>query len=144
MGGLGHYLEAEGIATTSISLIRLHTEKSRPPRALWVPFELGRPLGNPGDAETRLRVLRHALGLLERPGPGPVLEDWPEEQALLQDLKSILVLPMVVGGVVVGMLGFDAIREEKCWDEEDIQILRSTGDVLVHDYSLPHGVLVGR
>ena len=80
MGGLGHYLEAEGIATTSISLIRLHTEKSRPPRALWVPFELGRPLGNPGDAETRLRVLRHALGLLERPGPGPVLEDWPEEQ----------------------------------------------------------------
>lgn len=81
MGGLGHYLEAEGIATTSISLIRLHTEKIRPPRALWVPFELGRPLGAPGDRAGQERVLRTALSLLGRAGPGPILEDYPEEQA---------------------------------------------------------------
>ena len=34
MGGLAHTLEDEGIATTQISLIRLHTEKIKPPRAL--------------------------------------------------------------------------------------------------------------
>ncbi len=81
MGGLGHYLEAEGIATTGISLIRLHSEKIRPPRALWVPFELGRPMGAPGDRAGQEKVLRHALSLLGRAGPGPILDDYPEEQA---------------------------------------------------------------
>ena len=60
------------------------------------------------------------------------IHEWPEEQALVQGIKSILVLPMVVGGVVVGMLGFDAVLEERSWDDEDIQVLRSTGDVLAH------------
>ena len=75
MGGLAHYLEEEGIATTQISLIREHTERVRPPRALWVPFELGRPLGLPDDSELQTRVLMAALRLLEA-GDGPVLEDF--------------------------------------------------------------------
>jgi hypothetical protein len=50
VGALGHYLEAEGVPTTSISLVREHTEVIRPPRALWVTFELARPLGAPDDA----------------------------------------------------------------------------------------------
>ena len=80
MGGLAHYLESAGLATTQISLIRLHTEQIRPPRALWVPFILGRPFGRPLDAEFQLRVLRAALGLLERPVTDvPVLEDFGEE-----------------------------------------------------------------
>ncbi|MBT5161958.1 MAG: hypothetical protein HOL89_19300, partial [Alphaproteobacteria bacterium] len=49
MSALGHFLEEEGIATTIISLIRVHSEKVRPPRSLFVPFELGRPLGAPND-----------------------------------------------------------------------------------------------
>ncbi len=80
MGALGHYLEDSGIATASISLIRLHTEKIRPPRALWVPFELGRPLGVPNDPEFQTRVLQALLGLLRAPS-GPVLEDYPEDAA---------------------------------------------------------------
>lgn len=78
MGGLAHYLEAAGLATTQISLVREHTEKMRPPRALWVPFELGRPFGPPRDAAFQTRVLRAALALFER-AEGPVLEDYPEE-----------------------------------------------------------------
>ena len=77
MGGLAHYLEDEGIATTQISLIREHTRQIQPPRALWVPFELGQPLGAPDEPELQLRVLRAVLGLLERE-TGPVLEDWQE------------------------------------------------------------------
>jgi hypothetical protein len=49
-----------------------------PPRALWVPFILGRPFGVPGDAEFQRRVLRAVLHLLEAPA-GPVLEDYAEE-----------------------------------------------------------------
>ena len=79
MGGLAHYLEEEELATTQISLIRPQTEKTKPPRALWVPFELGRPMGAPNDPEFQKNVLRAALGLLDR-SDGPVLiEDFPSE-----------------------------------------------------------------
>lgn len=78
MGALGHYLEDEGLATTQISLVRPHTERIRPPRALWVPFELGRPVGAPNDAAFQRRVLVAALELLDRES-GPVLEDFPDD-----------------------------------------------------------------
>lgn len=78
MGALGHYLESDGIPTTQISLIREHTEIIRPPRALWVTFELGRPLGAPGNAAFQHRVLLAALQLLDAP-EGPLLVDFPEE-----------------------------------------------------------------
>ncbi|MGI9477359.1 MAG: hypothetical protein ACR2PI_11695 [Hyphomicrobiaceae bacterium] len=78
MGGLAHVIESAGIATTQISLIRLHTEKLSPPRALWVPFELGRPMGEPDDAAFQHRVLAATLDLLDR-DTGPVIADYPEE-----------------------------------------------------------------
>ena len=77
MGGLAHILEDEGIPTTHISLIRTHTEKMKPPRALAVPFELGRPLGAPNEPDFQRRVLLAALDLFDRPA-GPVLEDFPD------------------------------------------------------------------
>jgi len=78
VGALAYYLENEGIPTTQISLIREHTEIIRPPRALWVPFELGRPLGIPGNPALQRRVLLAALKLLNRP-KGPLLVDFPEQ-----------------------------------------------------------------
>lgn len=78
MGALAHYLEQGGIPTTQISLIREHTEIIRPPRALWVPFELGRPLGAPENPIFQRRVLLKTLELLEAP-EGPLLVDFPEE-----------------------------------------------------------------
>jgi hypothetical protein len=78
VGALSHYLEQEGISTAGISLIRPHTEKIRPPRALWVPFELGRPLGVPGDGAFQTQVLRALLGTLDATS-GPVLRDYLED-----------------------------------------------------------------
>lgn len=78
MGGLAHFIEDAGIATTQISLVRLHTEKMKPPRALWVPYELGRPLGVPDDPAFQHRVLAAALKLLDAES-GPVLSDHLEE-----------------------------------------------------------------
>lgn len=79
MSALGHYLEEEGLATVSISLIRPQTENTRPPRALWVPFELGRPLGPPSDPAFQRRVLLTALRLLERTDGPVLLEDFPDD-----------------------------------------------------------------
>ena len=77
MSGLAHYLEDEGIPTTLIALIRKHAEEIKPPRALAVPFELGRPLGAPNEPDFQRRVLRNCLELLEEEA-GPVLTDFPD------------------------------------------------------------------
>jgi hypothetical protein len=75
---LARALEAQGVATTSISMVREHTEKVKPPRALFVPFPFGHALGRPDDPELQHRVLRAALELLAVPA-GPVLRDFPED-----------------------------------------------------------------
>ena len=78
MSAVAYYLEASGIATTGISLVRENTEALRPPRFLWVPFPLGRPLGMPGNPSFQRRVILAALALLDAPA-GPALEDYPED-----------------------------------------------------------------
>ena len=78
MGALGHYIEREGVPTAQVSLIREQTAAIRPPRALWVPFMLGRPFGAPSEPDFQRKVLRALLSLFER-STGPVLEDFPEE-----------------------------------------------------------------
>jgi hypothetical protein len=77
--GLAHYLEDEGLSTVVIALVREHVVKMSPPRALWVPFEMGRPFATPNDVELQRRVLKAALSLLDEPGPEPLLTDYPEE-----------------------------------------------------------------
>jgi hypothetical protein len=93
VGVLGHYLEEEGIPTAGISLVRPHTEKIRPPRALWVPFQLGHPLGAPDDPAFQRRVLLAQLGLLESPGPAPVLQDFPEDEPENDEI-TVLACPV--------------------------------------------------
>lgn len=66
MSALSYFLERDGLATTGISLVRENTENMQPPRALWVPFPLGRPLGKPGDAAFQHRVIAAGLALLHR------------------------------------------------------------------------------
>jgi len=57
-------LEQQGISTVAIQLLRMATEKVRPPRALVVPFRHGYPLDSPNDPETQRAVIRAALNLL--------------------------------------------------------------------------------
>jgi hypothetical protein len=75
---LARALETEGVATTSISMVREHTEKVKPPRALFVPFPFGYALGRPDDPDLQHRVLRAALDLLAETA-GPVLRDFPDD-----------------------------------------------------------------
>lgn len=78
VGALSHFIERAGVATTSISLIREQTERVRPPRALWVPFALGRPLGSAEDPTFQKDVMRAAFALLES-ATEPTIEDYPIE-----------------------------------------------------------------
>ena len=64
--------------------MREHTEKINPPRALWVPFQLGRPMGVPDSPGLQRRVLEAGLGLLVRTDV-PVLENF-----LDQDCRAVI------------------------------------------------------
>jgi hypothetical protein len=79
VSALAKLLELRGIPTTTIGLIRLHMEKIGPPRGLWTPFQLGRPLGEPNDIAFQRRVLLQALGLLERNDGYRILEEFPDD-----------------------------------------------------------------
>jgi hypothetical protein len=82
VGALANYIERAGVATASISLIREQSEVVRPPRALWVPFALGRPLGSADDPDFQKQVMRTALGMLAT-ATEPTIQDYlieaPEE-----------------------------------------------------------------
>ena len=70
-------LEEACIATVSVSLLAEVTRKVKPPRALFVPFPLGYPLGKPQDAALQRNIIGEALKLLERTDL-PVLEEFRE------------------------------------------------------------------
>ena len=76
MGLIAGRIEQRGIPTACIALVRAVAEKVRPPRALAVPFRFGAPLGEGGDEEGQLAVMRAALRLLDDAGPPPVLRDY--------------------------------------------------------------------
>lgn len=67
------------MATVAISLVRPQTERIKPPRALWVPFELGRPFGPPNEPQFQKRVVLAALRLLDKEAGPVVLEDFPDD-----------------------------------------------------------------
>ena len=70
-------LERQGISTVAIQLLREVAERVRPPRALWVPFPHGYPLGAPGDATLQHAVIEAALRMLEDPElTAPALADF--------------------------------------------------------------------
>jgi len=77
VGLVGAELERHGIATVAIQLLREVAVRLRPPRALFVPFPHGYPLGRPGDAAGQRRVIESALSLLADPSlVPPVLHDF--------------------------------------------------------------------
>jgi hypothetical protein len=90
-------LEARGTATVAIGLVRPQMEKTRPPRGLWTPFQLGRPLGEPGGPAFQRRVLLQALRLLERRDGPVILEDFPDDPPNWSDTPGWLPpdLPVV-------------------------------------------------
>jgi two-component sensor histidine kinase len=64
----------------------------------------------------------------------PKVDDLPPEangeKEILQaqDIMSLIVVPMVSGGTLVGFLGFDSVHEEKKWSEDIMTLLKVVGE----------------
>lgn len=75
IGLIAAEIERYGIPTTSITLLKEVTAIIKPPRALFVPFKLGFPLGEPNNPELQNSVINAALALLQENNV-PVLRDF--------------------------------------------------------------------
>ncbi len=82
VGLIARVFEEHGLTTVCLTMNRDIAENVRAPRALWVHFPYGAPLGPAHQPETQLAVIREALALLESATqPGTIVEaatDWPE------------------------------------------------------------------
>lgn len=58
-------LERRGISTVAIQLLRDVAEKVRPPRALFVSFRHGYPLGEPNNPKLQHEIIEAAFRLFE-------------------------------------------------------------------------------
>lgn len=47
-----------------------------------------------------------------------------------QDIQSLIVLPLVYRKTLIGFLGFDSVRVEKTWSEDDIALLKIVGEII--------------
>ena len=73
---------------------------------------------------------RHVIHI---PDVGEMGPEFAAEKALLdaQNVLSVLAIPMILEDTVVGFVGFDSVRERKCWAETDITLLRIAGEIFM-------------
>jgi hypothetical protein len=79
---LARTFEAKGLSTIMVTMMSFWAEKVGVPRTLAVEFPFGHTLGQPHNVDQQMRVIRHALKVLEREdAPGSIVhstETWPE------------------------------------------------------------------
>ena len=76
VGLIQSIVEKAGIPTVSVTLLREVTERVAPPRALFVDFPLGYPLGAPNDAALQTEIILAALALLAEEVPPALIRDF--------------------------------------------------------------------
>jgi signal transduction histidine kinase/AmiR/NasT family two-component response regulator len=53
------------------------------------------------------------------------------ETLLSQAIQSLIVVPLIQVGTLVGFLGFDSVRDERTWSDEDTALLKMVGEIFV-------------
>ena len=75
MGLVQRAIEAEGIPTVGISILKEVAEKVRPPRSVFLRYPFGHPLGEAFNVAQQRTILRDALNALEGIAePGTIVE----------------------------------------------------------------------
>lgn len=68
----------------------------------------------------------------------PSVKDLPleanneKEEFTRQGILSLLAVPMVYQGNVIGLLGFDAVRSYKTWSEQSVNLLKVAGSIFTN------------
>jgi PAS domain S-box-containing protein len=70
----------------------------------------------------------YIFNLNEIPAEG---DDFRKELEI-ENIRSILCVPLICSGEPVGMIGFDSVRTEIKWEEDTINLLKIMGDIIVN------------
>jgi GAF domain-containing protein len=62
----------------------------------------------------------------------PAEADRERAEFAAQAILSLLVVPVTYGGGLAGFLGFDMVRAEVAWTDDDITLLRIVGEMLIN------------
>ena len=74
MGLVQRAVESAGISTVGITLQKIVTERVRPPRAVFLRYPFGHPMGEPFAVAQQTAILENLLQTLETAGPGTIVE----------------------------------------------------------------------
>jgi len=75
--------------------------------------------------------------------PSSMPEAAAEKKRLLdQGVKSLLLLPLMRGDHTFRLLGLDAVRQELSWTEEDVDVLRIYGQIIMGALARKHSEIV--
>lgn len=75
MGLIQREIEKAGIPTVSVSIHRRFTEEVRPPRAVFLNWPMGHPLGEPFKTGVQMAVINSAFKALETiKEPGTIID----------------------------------------------------------------------
>lgn len=55
-----------------------------------------------------------------------------------QSIQSLIAIPMISEGRLIGYIGFDSVRSEKAWSDEDIKLLKIAGELLTNALRRKH------
>jgi PAS domain S-box-containing protein len=68
----------------------------------------------------------------------PNVADLPPEAGLEKEkfqmlsIKSLILVPIVYGHILIGFLGLDSVKTEKTWKEDDIRLLKMVGETFAN------------
>lgn len=97
-----------------------HYRKNMP--IIWMP-----------DYPDSLGIIRRG-GIIFIPSVEELNRDFKEEKALYtqQNVESVLFMPMNFQNQLIGFIGLDSEKKSKFWKIEDVSLLKTAGDIIVH------------
>ncbi|NBB93648.1 MAG: EAL domain-containing protein [Gammaproteobacteria bacterium] len=86
----------------------------------------------PRQAVPRVVELMERREVMHVPRVADLPREWDNDRAVFEeeDIQSLVVVPIVVGGELHGFVGFDSVRRERAWGEEEIRLLEVLADLL--------------
>jgi len=85
----------------------------------------------PREAVPRVVEAMERREVMHVPRVADLPPDWDSDRAVFEseDIQSLVVVPIVVGGELHGFVGFDSVRRERAWSEEEIRLLEVLADL---------------
>lgn len=87
--------------------------------------------GLPREAAPHLVAKMERREVMHAPRIADLSPDWEEERALFEEqgIQSVVIVSIVVGGELDGFVGFDSVRRERAWSEDEIRLLEVLADL---------------